>query len=107
MHSSEDGPAMWPQRSELRAWSLEHPLGGQGSWPHRDAIKMAKVFELVAEPEPAPPESHAGRAAAFAGIAGVVVGLLLALLLARTAFAPASHCHTTAGGASTCARDAR
>jgi hypothetical protein len=65
------------------------------------------VFELVAQPQDAAdrPRSGRGFAATLAGVLGIVVGLLLALFRAHTAFAPDSDCRTAAHGA--CAHAAR
>src|SRR5262245_50857156 len=117
MQSSREGAgawpqrseAAWPQRSELRA-ALADGSGGDDLVPSRgDMVKAARVFELVARPEetPTPTRAHPRLTVALAGTLGVVVGLLLALLLAHTAFAPDNDCRANASGVSACARATR
>jgi hypothetical protein len=53
------------------------------------------------------PRSHARLAAALAGTPGLVVGLMLALLLAHTAFAADNDCRAGAKGVSACVCAAR
>ena len=109
MESGVEGAGIWPQRSELRA-SLADGGAGLSFYPLRPDHGMAPTtFEPAGLPdaESARPLSRARVVAALAGMLGVVVGVLLSMLLAHTAFAPASQCRTDDHGASTCARVAR
>jgi hypothetical protein len=109
--SAETAAKLAEERDALPERLLEDAGGDDIFRLRRDAVAAARALRDVAPPpEPARADrrglvaSRLLRAAALAAVAGLVAGLLLAYVLAHTAFAPAVECHTYAGGTFTCVR---
>jgi hypothetical protein len=106
--ATEERSALLAERRELPSRLLEDAAGSNVLQLRRDAVKAAKVLELVSlanvDPQASPPlvDSRTIKTVAVAAVVGLVAGLLLALLLARTAFAPSVYCHHYPNGSYTC-----
>jgi ElaB/YqjD/DUF883 family membrane-anchored ribosome-binding protein len=104
----EERSALLAERGELPSRLLEDAAGSDVLQLRRDAVKAAKVLELVSlvsvDPQASPPlvDRRTMKTVAVAAVVGIVVGLLLALLLAHTAFAPSVYCHDYPNGSYTC-----
>jgi hypothetical protein len=92
------------EASELPARLLEDAAGNDVFQLRRDAVRAARALQLASPPEAPLRSSRPLVEMSIATAVGLLAGLFIAYLLARTVWAPPIHCQSFANGTFACSR---